>query len=253
MARSHALVIVPTYNERENLPALVEALLQHAGRPRAGRRRPVARRHRRRSPTSSRARIRTASRSCTAPSSRGLGRSYIDGIQRGAATGRSTSSARWTPTSRTTPRICRRCSRHAERADIVIGSRYVAGGAVVNWPLRRRLLSRFANGYIRADHPPRGARLHERLSLLAARGARLAAARPLRLGRLLVPGRDAVRGVAARTAASPKCRLPSSSGARASRRCRARCFRIGDHAVAARRVSRNGTADGPLSPFRAMV
>ena len=27
----------------------------------------------------------------------------------------------------------------------MIGSRYVPGGAIVNWPLRRRLLSRFAN------------------------------------------------------------------------------------------------------------
>ena len=32
---------------------------------------------------------------------------------------------------------------------MVIGSRYVPGGAIVNWPLRRRLLSRFANIYIR--------------------------------------------------------------------------------------------------------
>ena len=35
------------------------------------------------------------------------------------------------------------------RADLVIGSRYVPGGGVVNWPLRRRILSRFANVYIR--------------------------------------------------------------------------------------------------------
>lgn len=32
-------------------------------------------------------------------------------------------------------------------ADLVIGSRYVAGGAVVNWPRRRELLSRAANLY----------------------------------------------------------------------------------------------------------
>ncbi len=31
----------------------------------------------------------------------------------------------------------------------MIGSRYVPGGEIVNWPRRRRLLSRFANGYIR--------------------------------------------------------------------------------------------------------
>jgi glycosyltransferase involved in cell wall biosynthesis len=37
----------------------------------------------------------------------------------------------------------------AERADLVIGSRYVPGGQIVNWPLKRHLLSRFANTYIR--------------------------------------------------------------------------------------------------------
>jgi len=37
----------------------------------------------------------------------------------------------------------------AGHADLVIGSRYVPGGAIVNWPGRRRLLSRFANAYVR--------------------------------------------------------------------------------------------------------
>ena len=37
----------------------------------------------------------------------------------------------------------------AERADLVLGSRYIAGGGVENWPLRRRLLSRFGNVYAR--------------------------------------------------------------------------------------------------------
>jgi hypothetical protein len=32
---------------------------------------------------------------------------------------------------------------------VAIGSRYVPGGAIVNWPLRRRILSRAANTYIR--------------------------------------------------------------------------------------------------------
>jgi dolichol-phosphate mannosyltransferase len=35
-------------------------------------------------------------------------------------------------------------------ADLVIGSRYVPGGSVVNWPLRRLWLSRGGNTYIRA-------------------------------------------------------------------------------------------------------
>lgn len=34
-------------------------------------------------------------------------------------------------------------------ADLVIGSRYVAGGSVVNWPLFRRLLSALGNLYVR--------------------------------------------------------------------------------------------------------
>ncbi|HEY7626641.1 MAG TPA: polyprenol monophosphomannose synthase, partial [Ilumatobacteraceae bacterium] len=35
-------------------------------------------------------------------------------------------------------------------ADAVIGSRYVTGGATVDWPLRRRLLSRWGNRYTAA-------------------------------------------------------------------------------------------------------
>ncbi len=35
-------------------------------------------------------------------------------------------------------------------ADLAIGSRYVAGGGVVDWPLSRRLLSRGGNAYVRA-------------------------------------------------------------------------------------------------------
>lgn len=37
----------------------------------------------------------------------------------------------------------------ADGADLVIGSRYVPGGAVVNWPLHRQLLSRVGNQYVR--------------------------------------------------------------------------------------------------------
>jgi dolichol-phosphate mannosyltransferase len=38
----------------------------------------------------------------------------------------------------------------ARDADVVIGSRYIPGGQIVNWPKRRELLSRFANVYVRA-------------------------------------------------------------------------------------------------------
>ena len=60
-------------------------------------------------------------------------------------------SARWTPTCRTTRSTCRRWSRPSPRATtLVIGSRYLQGVSVVNWPLHRLVLSAFANRYIRA-------------------------------------------------------------------------------------------------------
>jgi dolichol-phosphate mannosyltransferase len=38
----------------------------------------------------------------------------------------------------------------ADGADVVIGSRYVTGGGTADWPLHRRLLSRWGNAYTRA-------------------------------------------------------------------------------------------------------
>ena len=97
----------PTYNERENLPVLVDALLRHAhvrvlvvddqspdGTGEVAD--ALARAHP--------GRIDVMHR--TGP--RGLGRSYIDGIALGAAASRWMSSARWTRTSRTTRGSCRR-------------------------------------------------------------------------------------------------------------------------------------------------
>lgn len=40
-------------------------------------------------------------------------------------------------------------ARRADAPDLVIGSRWVPGGAVVNWPAHRELLSRGANTYVR--------------------------------------------------------------------------------------------------------
>ena len=40
-------------------------------------------------------------------------------------------------------------ARRADAPDLVIGSRWVPGGAVVNWPRHRELLSRGANTYVR--------------------------------------------------------------------------------------------------------
>jgi dolichol-phosphate mannosyltransferase len=58
-------------------------------------------------------------------------------------------------------------------ADLVIGSRYVPGGAVRNWPLRRRVLSRGGNWYARVmtglpvNDATAGFRMFRRQTLLA--------------------------------------------------------------------------------------
>ena len=62
-----------------------------------------------------------------------------------------TRSSRWTPTSRTTPTRCPRCSRPRRRGtDLVIGSRYVPGGATPHWPWYRLAISKGGNLYARA-------------------------------------------------------------------------------------------------------
>ena len=48
------------------------------------------------------------------------------------------------------PRYIPQMLEAMERYDVVIGSRYVPGGGIENWPLFRRVLSAFANFYARA-------------------------------------------------------------------------------------------------------
>jgi dolichol-phosphate mannosyltransferase len=79
---------------------------------------------------------------------RGLGRSYVDGI-RSVVDRPVDVICQMDSDLSHDPRHLRDLIAASARADVVIGSRYVPGGAVVNWPARRRLLSRFANSYIR--------------------------------------------------------------------------------------------------------
>ena len=48
------------------------------------------------------------------------------------------------------PRFLRTMLEASEDADLVIGSRYVPGGWVTNWPWDRRWISRLGNAYARA-------------------------------------------------------------------------------------------------------
>ena len=83
------------------------------------------------------------------PRPAGLGSAYIDGMQH--ALGYQTDliaqmDADLSHDVRYLPDLI----AAASSADLVVGSRYVPGGGVSNWSLDRRLLSRFANFYVRA-------------------------------------------------------------------------------------------------------
>jgi dolichol-phosphate mannosyltransferase len=141
------LIIVPTYNERDNLPVIAGRLLEipgvrvlvvddHSpdgtGRVASGL-------------AASDERVRVLHR--TGP--RGLGLSYIDGMRRALASD-ATHIFQMDADLSHNPADVPRLLEAARSADLVIGSRYVAGGRVENWPLRRIVLSAFANRYVRA-------------------------------------------------------------------------------------------------------
>lgn len=145
----NVLVVTPTYNERDNLPLLVRGVLAHEGcrmlivddaspdgtgavadalaAEHAGR---VLVMHR------------------TGP--RGLGRSYIDGLQRAVAMPDVDVVCQMDADLSHNPEYLPALAAATRDFDLVIGSRYLHGISVVNWPLHRIFLSTFANRYIRA-------------------------------------------------------------------------------------------------------
>ena len=142
------LVIVPTYNERENIAVVLERLLAHEGvrvlvvddgspDGTADVAEGIAAAHR--------SRVQVLRRA----GARGLGRSYIDGMLFALRTDATHVCQMDADLSHNPADIPGLIAATAD-ADVAIGSRYVPGGAIENWPLRRRLLSAFANRYLRA-------------------------------------------------------------------------------------------------------
>jgi dolichol-phosphate mannosyltransferase len=144
---SSTLVIIPTYNERANIPVLVAGLMKHAGvrvlvvddnspdgtgdvAEALGREYP--------------GRVSVLHRTAN----RGFGRSYIDGMKR-ALTESVDLICQMDADLSHDPAQLPELIAAAAQADMVIGSRYVPGGQILNWPLKRHILSRFANTYIR--------------------------------------------------------------------------------------------------------
>jgi len=141
------LILLPTYNERDNLPVIAERLLAFAdlkvlviddgspdGTGQIADQLAVA----------SGGRLSVLHRT----GRRGLGRSYLDGMRAALATDAQLvfqMDADLSHDPQYVPDMVAAAAQH----DIVIGSRYLQGVSVVNWPLRRLILSTFANWYVR--------------------------------------------------------------------------------------------------------
>ena len=145
----NVLVVVPTYNEKENLPLLVDGVLAYDGyrmlvvddaspdgtgqladelaRAHSGR---IAVIHR--------------------TGARGLGRSYIAGFRYALAQPDVDLICQMDADLSHDPSYLPKLVAATATSDVAIGSRYLDGISVVNWPLHRIFLSTFANRYIRA-------------------------------------------------------------------------------------------------------
>jgi dolichol-phosphate mannosyltransferase len=143
----NVMVVVPTYNERDNLPVLAQGILAHEGfrllvvddgSPDGTGQiaDDLAAAHP--------GRVEVLHR--TGP--RGLGRSYIEGLQRALSSNAELILQMDADLSHD-PQYLPALAAAAQHYDVVIGSRYLQGVSVVNWPLHRIFLSAFANRYIR--------------------------------------------------------------------------------------------------------
>jgi dolichol-phosphate mannosyltransferase len=82
------------------------------------------------------------------PAKSGLGSAYRAGFGIGLAGGHDVLVEMDGDLSHDPADLPRLLAAVAAGADLAIGSRYVPGGAVPNWPLHRRLLSRWGNRYV---------------------------------------------------------------------------------------------------------
>ena len=135
-------VVLPTYDEAENLPGIAAAILgvlpgatllvvDDASPDGTGA---LAERLAADEP-----RLRVRHR----PGKAGLGRAYLDGFRvalDGGATSLVQMDADWSHDPAVLPALLAPIAE--DRADLVIGSRYVRGGKVLDWGLGRRLISR---------------------------------------------------------------------------------------------------------------
>ena len=143
------LVIIPTYNEKENISAMIdkvfslpepfEMLVVDDGSP-DGTARIVERRQREFPGT-----LHLVERS----GKQGLGTAYLTGFRWGLENGFDYLCEMDCDFSHNPDDLVRLCAAAEEGSDVVVGSRYVKGVNVVNWPMSRLLMSYFASVYVR--------------------------------------------------------------------------------------------------------
>jgi dolichol-phosphate mannosyltransferase len=141
------LVIIPTYNERDNIERIIERLHESVadahvlvvddGSPDGTGKVADAMAEADR-------RVHVLHRTAKA----GLGAAYIAGFDWGLDAGYAVLVEMDADGSHA-PEQLPRLLGALEHSDLVIGSRWIPGGAVINWPLRREVLSRGANVYTR--------------------------------------------------------------------------------------------------------
>jgi dolichol-phosphate mannosyltransferase len=140
-------IVVPTYNEKQNIERLISALLEAGPEIRVlivDDNSPDGTAECVEAIASNNPRVRLLKR----PRKMGLGSAYIDGFRDALDHGAEVLIQMDADFSHD-PRYIPDLLRAIEDNDLVIGSRYVRGVNVVNWPIQRLLLSYFANSYSR--------------------------------------------------------------------------------------------------------
>lgn len=152
MKKSDSVVIIPTYNEKENVESIVRAVLalEHGfhiliiddGSPDGTA--DIVKRLQREEFADELHLIERKGKL-------GLGTAYIAGFKWAIAQGYDyvfEMDADFSHDPKDLPRLYAACAD--EGNDVAIGSRYVSGVNVVNWPMGRVLMSYFASKYVRA-------------------------------------------------------------------------------------------------------
>ena len=150
MQTSDSIVIIPTYNERENIENIIRAVFRlekvfHILIIEDG------------SPDGTAAIVKTLQQEFSErlfmierKGKLGLGTAYIAGFKWALAHGYEfifEMDADFSHNPDDLPRLYKACAEQG--GDVAIGSRYVSGVNVVNWPMGRVLMSYFASKYVR--------------------------------------------------------------------------------------------------------